>query len=249
MPFKTYTTKADFDADYDVGAERNGHPNTRSEVRLHYCRAVLYPVVQQRAKGIVQAMGWTAPGPVLVVVGAGFSWLAEVLETEYGFTRVVGIDTSPYIQSDKNNDEAPDYDAAITAVGLNPSTGEGASVKTGLVARAGGAGPRCRASRGVLNQDGNTQQSRNAIRSALGLSGNNQPDWLLSELVLDALTDADFLNLSTRLRAWVPNVAHYTTTNDGSHVVDGTWNAHTLEEWKALQPLDVFIDKVTFRKL
>ena len=246
MPFKQYLTKQSFDEDYDIGAEPNGHPNTRPEVRLHYCRAVLFPVAQQRAQGIMTAMGWTAPGPVLVIVGAGFGWLAECFEA-LGFTRVVGIDTSPYIQSDKNNSETADYDAAILLVGLDPLVGAGAQVKADLIARTG-SGPRTRATRGVLNQDGGTNQSRNAIRSALGLSGNTQPDRLLSDDMIAELTDAEFVTLSTRLKAWVPNLAHLVRTR-GSGQVEGSFNQHTLEEWKALSPLDTFIDKSTFRKL
>lgn len=246
MPFKTYITKADYDSDYDIGAEPDGHPNTRPEIRLHYCRAVLYPVAKLRATGIMDAMGWRPPGPALVIVGAGFGWLAEALE-QNGFTRVAGIDTSPYIHSDKNNSEASDYDKAIVAAGLDPNSGEGARVKADLISRTG-SGPRTRASRGVLNQNGNTQQSRNAVRTALGLSGNQQPDWLLTDDMIAELTDAEFLQASTSLKNWVPNLAHFVRTADSGQA-PGTFNQKPLEQWKALAPADTFIEKSTYRKL
>ena len=242
MPLKTWNTKADFDAAYSIGAEPEGHPNTRAEVKLNYQRAVMLPLCRQRALGIAGAMGWTAPGPVMVIVGAGFSWLAEAFE-EMGFTRVVGIDVSSYIQSVKSTTEEIDIDAAITATGLNPANGEGATIKSRLF----DGGVRTRASRGVLNQTGSTQQSRNAVRSALGLSGNTQPDVLLTESVIESLTDAEFINDSTRLKAWVPLLVHYVVTlRDGNQP---GYNWKTLEQWSALAPLDIFIEAGSYRRL
>ena len=244
MPFKTYATKADFDSDYRIGAEPQGHPNTRPEIKLNYCRAVMFPVAQKRAAGIITAMNWSAPGPAIVIVGAGFGWLAECFEAS-GFTRVIGIDTSAYIQSAKSTTEEADVNAAITAVGLNSSSGEGATIKGRLY----DGGNRSRASRGVLNQDGGNTQSRNAIRSALGLSGNQQPDWLLSEDMLPALTDAEVVNKSAQLRNWVPNVAHYTTAVIKGRVPASSMNWKTLEQWKALIPNDILIEAGTYRVL
>lgn len=255
MPFKTYNTKADYDSEYNVGAEGKwGHPGTRQEIRLHYSRIWMMPTIQARAQGIATAMGWVAPGPVLVVVGAGFAWLAEAFEG-LGFTRVVGIDVSPYIQTDKTASVETDLDAAITAVGLNPASGEGLERKQMIMAEYNVTpGPKTRASRGCLNQTGSTQQSRNAVRSALGLSGNTQPDWLLTENVIERMTDAEVIADSTSLKAWVPNLAHYVQPVDINHPAGldangNDWNAKTLEQWKALLPLDTFIEQGTFRKL
>lgn len=78
MPLKTWNTKADFDAAYRVGAEGQwGHPSTRPEVKLNYSRFWQMPDARIRVQGIANAMGWTAPGPAMVIVGAGFGWLAE----------------------------------------------------------------------------------------------------------------------------------------------------------------------------
>ena len=256
MPYKTYSTKADYDSEYDVGAEDLWpRPTSRPEIRLRYSRLVLMPYVRQRAVGIANAMGWTAPGPILVIVGAGFSWLTEAFETELGFTSIVGVDVSPYIQSAKDQPASDDLDDAILAVGLNPATGEGLARKNLILSTYDpGGGNRTRSSRTVLAEDGKTNQSRNRIRQALGLSGNAQPDWLLSENVIERMTDAEIVADSASLRAWVPQVAHYVQPRDARHLpgpdANGhDWNAKTAEEWKLLLPNDTIIEAETFRRL
>ena len=42
-------TKADYDAAYRIGAEGHvGYPNTRQEVKLHYNKSVITPILQNR---------------------------------------------------------------------------------------------------------------------------------------------------------------------------------------------------------
>lgn len=247
MPYKEYNTKADYDSEYSIGVEGLwGHSN-RPEIRLHYSRIILYPHAVARAQGIATAMGWTVPGPTLVVVGAGFSWLAEAFEG-IGFTRVVGIDVSPYIQADKDVDALTDLDAEIIGVGLDPASGEGLSRKNQIITAYGYTpGNKTRASRGCLNEHGKTQQSRNQIRQALGLSGNQQPDWLLTENVIERMFDSEIVQDSNDLKAWVPNLAHYVQTVDASHPDGPDWNAKTLAQWKTLLPNDTIIEAGTFQ--
>lgn len=244
MPFKDFNFKQAFDESYDIGAESGERPSTRPEIRLGYSRAVLYPLAQTRASGIASVMGWTAPGPTLVVAGAGYGWLAEAFE-ELGFTRVVGFDTSTYIQSTKNTDESADIDAAIQAVGLDPTQGEGLSKRNQLL---GPGGPRAKASRGVLSEDARSNNSRVAIRQALGLSGNQTPDFALTETLLEGLTDVEILDYMTVLANWGPVFVHYVvTTRPGQ--TPGEFNWKTLTEWKALLPTHTFIEAGTYNIL
>lgn len=244
MPTKAYLTKADYDAEYQTLAERDGHPIDRPPVWVRYTRSVLWPGAQERAQRVASIMGWTAPGPVIVVVGAGFALLAEAWEA-IGFTRVASVDISPYIQGAKTTSDEADVRAEIVAAGLDPDAGRGAAI----LAQWSDGGPKTRASRGVLNEDCNTQQSRNRVRQALGLSGNTQPDWLVSENVLDSLTDAEAQTDSARLKAWVPNLLHLVTCRHLPGTQDPDHNWHTLEEWAVLLPGDVLIDLRTWQRL
>ena len=245
MAYRTFQTKADFDAAYNLSGEPDGHPGTREGVRLHYCRSVLFPLYQRRAQKLVQILNWTAPGPRAVIVGAGFGWLVEALEA-LGMTNIIGIDTSTWIQSSKATTEQAEVESAISSVGLDPNAGRGLELKQ----RHYDGGVRARCSRGVLNENASNNQSKSRIRQALGLSGNTQPDILLTESVLTSLTDAEVLQLSLRLRSWVFNVVHIVDTHDpNGNQNSEDYNWKTLEQWKLLLLNDFMIDAATYRVL
>ncbi len=239
MPFKTWDNKEDWDAAYSIGAEGKwGHPSTRPEVRLHYNRASQLPYARNRANGIVQALGWQ-PTDRIVLVGAGFGWTVEALE-ELGFTNVVGSDVSRYIQDNKALTEEQEINAAISAVGLNPNVGEGAALKAKLY----DGGNRTRTSKGIFNEGLGTPGSRKKIARALG----GEPDWALSESVLESLTDAEAQDISAKVHSWTNAIiAHFVVTLGGQQ--DPGYNWKTLEDWKALLPADTFIEAGSFRVL
>lgn len=249
MPLKTWDTKADWDAAYSFGAEGDiGHPNTRAEVRLHYHRATKGEEnADIHASRLAAALGWTAPGDTIAIVGAGFSWTAEALEA-IGFLTVIGLDISLYIQAEKNNTEEADFDAEIALVGLDPATGEGLGIKNRLIARGGGAGNRTRAAGGVLDEDGKNGASRGRIKQALGLSGNDRIEWVVSESVLESLTDAEALDASNDADIIGNNTVHfvYPLRASGNHA---GFNWKTLEDWKLLIPGDTFVEAGTYRVL
>mgnify|MGYP000412558308 CR=1 FL=1 len=83
MPRKTYNTKSDFDADYDIGVEPEGHPNTRPKIRMGYARASMMPFATNRAAKLVELFAWPLNTKILIV-GAGYGFTAEVLETVHG---------------------------------------------------------------------------------------------------------------------------------------------------------------------
>ena len=243
MPLKDWNLQATWDAAYSIGAEGDtGHSGSRAEVKLGYHRAAMLPYCRNRAVGIAQALGWTPPGPSIVLVGAGFGWTAEALEA-LGYTRVLALDVSQYVQAMKGGTEAADVDARIVAVGLDPAAGPGQALKQRLV----DGGPRVRATRGVLNEDGAGGASRGRIRQALGLAGNQKADWGVSESVLESLTNAEAAGAASIAHEFCVAVAHYVvTTRDGNQP---GYNWQTLAEWKLLIPADTFIEAGTFRVL
>jgi len=239
MPFKTWDTWADFQGSYDIGAEPDGHPNTREEVRLSYHRAVMLPLARDRATNVARVLNWL-PTMKIVVIGCGFGWFVEVLKNELGFTDVVGTDISLYIQANKSGTEEADINAAIQAVGLNPLLGDGATIK----GRLHDGGTRSRVT--VLNENAQTAQSRNAIRQAF--TGPGQVAWAFSESLIESLTDAEAAQGSGFLHQVANNVGHLVvTTRDGQ--TPGEFNWKSLQEWKALLPNDIFVEAGTYAVL
>lgn len=247
MPLVDWNLKATWDLAYSFGAEGDvGHPSTRTEVRLHYHRAIKRPDADIKAARLAAALGWTAPGPTILIVGAGFGWTAEALE-DLGYTHVVGTDVSTYIQTNHGGTEEAEMDAEITAVGLDPATGAGLAIKNRLVTRGGGSGNRGRSSRGVLNENGKTGGSRGRIKQSLGLSGNDRIGWAVSESVAESLTDAEAIDGSNDMHNIADNVAHLVVKPKPGALMALNWK--TLEEWDALIPGDTWIEDGSFRVL
>lgn len=253
MPLKDWNLKSTWDAAYHFGAEGKigGYfPSVRDEVTLHYNRATKWPSAWAHAQRLAAALEWTPPGPTICIFGAGFGWTAEALEA-LGFLTVVGVDTSTFIQDNKNSTEETEIDDALIAVGLDPDVGagfwDGPAVKARLLAIGGGTGNRSRGSRGVLNESGRTGGSRGRIKQALGLQGNERIEWVVSEAVLSSLTDVEALDASNDLDIIGNNTAHFVhKLKPGG---DPTFNWHTLEEWKLLLPSDTFVQAGTYRVL
>ncbi len=233
MPTKFWDTKADFDAAYKYNAEWDkGRPNTRPGIKLHYTREIQIPQCDKRAQHIIDHMGWTAPGPTVVVLGAGFGWLVECFEArDPSYTNMVGVDTSLYIQAEKDNTEEADIDAAIASVGLDPATGEGLSIKS---RRFADTGIRSRTSKGILNKDINKAQERKEIRTALGLSGNEKPQFILTESIIESLTDQEVIDGTSQLLSWADEVIHWVVVFKPQGGIG--YNKKTLAEWRTLIP-------------
>lgn len=236
MPFRTWATKTDWDTAYDVGVELDGHPNTRPEVRLSYHRAVFIPWFRWAMPKLVAALN-LQPSQRIALIGCGFGWGIEVLN-EMGFANVVGTEPSAYIQANKASTEEADIDAKIVSVGLTPASGEGAVLKAKLF----DGGTRSRAAANVLNEDLATTQSRRRLRDFFGTL-----DWIITEGVVESLTDAEAQTLSTRARQ-VTNaqIAHRITVP----ATAGTYNPKTtLAEWKAVLPNDICVGIPTWQVL
>lgn len=253
MPLFDYNSKTAFDDTYKRGAEWQwGHPNTRTEVTLHYHRFVQLPVKRQEITRLAGALGWNTNTRALII-GCGFGWSAEVLLTELGVADVAGTDTSAYIQAAKDTDEDADLMAAIQAVRsvdprtgipvadtqpLDPASGDGLRLFNAM--RNAGAARSALAS-DVLGEDLADNRSRNAIRQRLGTGID-----VVTEFVMENLTDVEAQGLHNRIAqiAGVASVTHYVGTNN--HYPVGprptrsggliTYNAKPLAVWKALIP-------------
>jgi hypothetical protein len=245
MPRKAYNNKSDFDADYSIGAEPEGHPNTRSEIRLNYNRATILPICQNRAEKLVEIFAWPLSTKILIV-GAGYAWTAEVLESVYGYTNIVTTDTSVHIQSTQDSSEEAEIDAAISASGLNPASGEGLTKKNGLHT----PGNRRRHSRSVQDESLSNNGSRNRIKNILG-----DFEVGITEEVIATLDDVEVVTAA----GWIDNVnagldvIHLTSVIQPAKLASGhqdpIFNWKTLADWKALVPSHTFVSLQTWEVL
>lgn len=231
-------TKELYDQAYSFDAEPDGHPNTRPGIRLHYNRYVLYPEMLRRAQQFVSILGLTLSDRILIV-GAGFGWTVEAL-AGMGYT-VIGTDVSAYIQGNKTLSEDSDVSASISAVGLDPTTGEGLLHFN----RLRGDGTRTRGI--VLNEDSSSNPSRNRVKTALG----SDPTIIITEDLVTSLTDSECATLQSAIIRYATGIrtVHFLTEFANSNP-PFLFNSKSMVEWKALFPTSTIIaDGYTFRVL
>jgi hypothetical protein len=230
VPIADWNDPATWDQYYTLLPRRISKPATEQDITMHYARVALYPNFVRLADTLETALGWTPPGGTILIYGCAYGWTIEALEAK-GYDRVVGADPSGYIQSRHDLTEEADVDAAITAAGMDPTTGRGALHKQGLY--GDDPGPRGRSSRGVKNEEGITVGSRNRLKSAVGLGSQDDFDWVLSENLIEALTDAEIIQILPHYDAIGTNSVHIFSIDDPSRPVDpGNWK--TPAQWRAL---------------
>jgi hypothetical protein len=222
--------KALFDAAYQLNAEPDGHPNTRAAIMLHYNRYVLAPEQLRRAQFFIQQFNLTAADSVLDV-GCGFGWTVEALNN-LGIP-TIGTDVSAYIQGNKSLNEDSDIDAAIRAVGLDPTNGEG----LGHFNRLRGGGVRTTAT--VLNEDSSTNASRNRVKNA-ALSGNFT--LIITEDLVTSLTDSECAVLQSNIVKYgaTIRICHFLTEFANPNA-PFFFNSKSLADWKLLFPTATII--------
>jgi hypothetical protein len=191
--------KAAFDQFYSSGAERWGHPNTRPGIRLHYHD---YSILRHQrslyAPQLFALLGMNA-GDDVILVGCGFNSTAEGL-ADLG-VRVIGLDTSDYIQAEKANTEEAEIRAIITGVGLDPDIdliiGKPGNLMVDpldVFLRGGRASPQPRGWGQILGEDMKTNGSKRAVIRAFETQYPSAAiRFVISEEVLNSITDAEAL--------------------------------------------------------
>lgn len=251
MPRKSWATQADWDAEYRVGLETDGFVSAgvgaRAEVKLHFVRSMRQSATQQIADHYEGHLGPAAFNRRFVIVGGGFGWAAQELLIR-GFTNIVVVETSAYVQAEKGNTDEAEVRAAISAVGLDPDAGRGAA----LLERGSPAASRNPRGAGIVivNADISTSAGRTAVRNALVPSGN--PQIVISEDVATSLDDAEVVALDADMSAWggQQTVVHMVSALPPGTVgvpprYNPPFNWKTLVAWKALLPDPTWIDVTT----
>ncbi len=241
MPLHTWDTIDDWNDAYSFGAEGafpDGHPNTRKEVKLHYHKSARGGIVQRIADHFTTYLTPANFNRRFVIVGGGFGWVGGAL-VQNGFTNVVCVDTSLYIQAEKDNDDEAEIRAEIAKVGLDPDSGRGSLILAALKT----PGPR-RGTILILDEDISTTAGRNAIKSEV----NGNPQIIVSESVMESLTDAEAIQLDADMNAFggQQKTAHmvYVLADDPA-TQDPDYNWKSLANWAALIPGATWIDART----
>ncbi len=240
MPRKTWDTKADWDAAYDKGAEGEwGHPSTRAEVRLHYLRGNRQGLIDRVAGYYEGMLGPAAYNRRFVIVGGGWGFIADAL-LGLGFTNIVVVDQSAYVQAEKDNDDRLEIITECAKVML-ASDDERTLM---ILVDYSTPGPR-RGTIPIVDADISTGSGRTAVRQALTPSGN--PQIVVTEDVMTSLEDAECIALAGYCQAWggQQEVVHLVSTLQPGGSQDPVFNWKSLVDWKALIPGDTWIDART----
>lgn len=234
MPIQNWN-KATYDNSYEAIAEKNGHPNTRPPVKLHYNRVIMKPDCDIRAQNLVRLLNLNVDTHILII-GAGFGWTAEALRDNHGITNIIATDTSEYVQQNKINDDSQEIRDAILKTGLDPDSREGQFIFNQLVS------PK-RSNIEIYEEDLLTQNSRRRILRLL----NNRIDIVLTEYVMSTLTDDEAINLSKNLHdiSNSSRIVHLDVNFTNSKNVN--YNYKYLRDWSRLIPGDIWIDGSTYK--
>ena len=226
-----------------------GHPNTRAGISLVYSRHQVVPELRRRWAWLVPLLGLTSASSI-VLVGAAWGYSMEILESDYGITRAIGLETSSGIRGKLNQSEDAEIAAAITAVGLNPASGEGLdrAIKLGGVMKGY---PRSPKQGSILDEGMVNPGSRNRVRNAIQALGGTSWD-VISENVLTVLSDAECVQYAGYARA-VPGVArviHLVSTctpkrPPGHRDLPPEYNWKYLSDWKTLMSPDYVVSIYT----
>ena len=195
--------KAAFDKFYSSGAERWGHPNNRTQIRLHYH---WYPIIQHQitlAPRMFNVLGLIA-GQSVVLVGAGFNGTGAGLK-RLGVD-VIGTEISTYILAEQGNTEEEEIRAEIAAAKIDPDLdtiiGPPGNVRINpldMLLDGGRAAPKIREQATVVEEDLGNRGSRNRVDGTLPTRAR----YCISEEVLNGGTDAEALTVCERMARYV----------------------------------------------
>lgn len=203
---------------------------------------------KRKAAGLANRLN-NGPADSICIVGGGFGYLAEEAALLFPGNAIVTVDTSAYVQAAKGATETADLIAAIAGLDLNHLIGAGAEILSLLDLGV------TKSQVEVLDADIATAAGAEACRDAVGLKGNQQFDFILSDDVLPTLSDAEAVTLSTAMRDLGRVVVHLVTPGfaDGSDKAGGAredldYNWHSLAEWRALVGPDRVASLVDFQE-
>ena len=228
-------------------------PVGEPQLLVGYIRFARLFTARNHAKGLVVGLP-IKDGDSIILSGAGFGWLEEEMRKLLPASTFVSYDNGGWVNSVKATDETVEVDALLDTAGI-VDPGKRSDWHSRMV-----TGPRAVVT--VADEDGGTNPSRNRIKGRLGLQGNRNADWFISEQVLAWLDDAECQSLSASAHRMADNVVHLTSVflaSKASEQEQNPWNWkhqdsldpttallesqpwYTTTSWKALLPEDVIV--------
>lgn len=219
-----------------------------SGVWVGYQRIPREGATLQYAQRIIQGCELTNTDEILII-GAGYGWVAEKIEELLPGIRVVAIDNSAHINGNKGESDEAEIRQLMLDQNFDPD-GADAERLNELTDK----GPRSR-HHTLLNEDALSGGSRARIRQA---RVKNDFDWAITENVLPWLFDDECELLTTVMHSLAVSVAHLVTPWMADKATqpepEPTWNWKLIEpdpqhptigDWKTLLPNDRIIHLVT----
>lgn len=178
----------------------------------------------QYATRIIEGCGLSAADEILIV-GAGYGWVAEKIEELLPGIRVVAIDNSAHFNATKGQSDEAEIRVRMVAQGFDPG-----GVDSWRLDKLTDKGVRAR-HHTLLNEDGLSNGSRARIRQARVKASF---DWAVTENALPWLSDAECQTLSAEMHKDAVNVAHLVTP----WMADKASNNEPLPlwNWKLIKP-------------
>ncbi len=196
-------------------------------VALNYHKASLWNIKRARAEHLVSA-ALAVAGDRVLGIGTAFGWMLESLLAQ-GVLSAVSVDTSAWVQGNKDLTEEASIRQAIVAAGLDPDKPPGSERLTDW----------CdflpRASVAVLNADITKSVGRRSCETALG----GAPDAIVFEDCCGGMSEAECVALYDACQGWRDGGARtlYLITvldTDADQDANMTW-LHG-RDWKTLFP-------------
>lgn len=177
-------------------------------IRVHYCRYAQRFIAANRARTLVNLLP-IADGESVLVVGGGFGWMAEALAALLPSSSVVVTDTSPWVQSVKDQGDAGEVAGWLDTDVFDYQTRRRVALdpldRQLWLDRI--ATPR-RSNLPILDEGLENRGSRNRVLSEIA---GARFDHAVSEQALPWLTDAEATGLSEAMREMAADVAHWIT--------------------------------------
>lgn len=171
----------------------------------------------QQISDKLSGRGFT-PQATVLIVGCGFGWTIERAMTEFNISNIWGVDTSPFIQSQKALHATPTVAARILNIDVTDPNARTLLQTAGAGRQTGPPGER------------------------------GKSDWVITELVMESIDPANrtaFLNALDGLATGAGRVVHLVAAKEpGDQPFDPTLGMQslTLAQWVAVRPAHTWID-------
>lgn len=176
-----------------TGPENNYKPTT---VLFSYLKLDQMPSKQKMADRLIAEIGISSSDRI-VIFGGAFGWLGNALQDKTGCV-CASVDTSEWINAEKDKSHNADVRESIIAGGLDPESGLGFEISQKY------NDPSPRSNIPVLNEMLDTPKSKGSVRNALG----GLPTRIITEEVWQTLTPIEQSAYNTRFAEFGIPVTH-----------------------------------------